>query len=362
MKKALNVDVAVNKALHPYYSFDKIFSYNAFYMFVIGGRGLGKTYGAKKKAIKAAVTKGDQFIYLRRYKEELTDSVRTFFDDLSANEEFQDWDFRVNGRLFEYSAIEFRDEKKREWHVAGFAMALSQGQAKKSMALPNVKLIIFDEFIIEKGHMRYLPYEYNVFNSFYSTVDRWKDKTRVLFLANAVSIDNPYFIYYGIVPEDNQEWIFTKPVKLKDGRKVNYVAAHFPDADEFAKSVSGTAFGQFIEGTEYADFAIANKFADNNNRLIGDKVSTATYKYTLITGKGTFSVWRDSTRSTYYIQKKRPSDELFFTIEPNFVDEDVVLLLPSDKVLAFLRNAFRRGRMFFDEPLTRTAFMEVFKR
>jgi len=357
-----NVDVEVNKTLHPYYSFDKIFSYNAYYNFIVGGRGLGKTYGAKKKAIKAAVTKGEQFVYLRRYKEELTDSVRTFFDDLVANGEFEDWDFRVNGRIFEYSAIEFREEKKREWHTAGFAMALSQGQAKKSMALPNVTLIIFDEFIIEKGHMRYLPFEYNVFNNFYSTVDRWKDKTRVLFLANAVSIDNPYFVYYGIIPENGQEWMFTKPVKMKDGRKINYVAANFPNADDFAASVRGTAFGQFIAGTEYEAFAISNRFADNNDRLIGDKLNTATYKFTLITAKGEFSVWRESSIGTYYVQKKRPAQELFFTIDANYLDEGVVLLLPNDKLLAFLRNAFRRGRMFFDEPLTRTAFMEVFKR
>jgi hypothetical protein len=331
-------------------------------MFVVGGRGLGKTYGAKKKAIKAAVTKGEQFIYLRRYKEELTDSVRTFFDDIVGNDEFEDWDFRVNGRAFEYSAIEFRDEKKREWHMAGFAMALSQGQAKKSMALPNVTLIIFDEFILEKGNMRYLPYEYNVFNSLYSTVDRWKDKTRVLFLANAVSIDNPYFVYYGIIPDEGQQWIHTKPVTHKDGRKANFITAHFPDAEEFARSVSATAFGQFIAGTEYEAFAIANKFADNNNRLIGDKVSNARYKFTLLTEKGTFSVWRDPSYQTYYVQKKRPSEELFFTLTPNLLDEGVVLLLSNDKLLAMLRNAFRRGRMFFDEPITRTAFMEVFKR
>lgn len=358
----VNVDVAVKKQLHPYYSFDKVFSYNAYFNFIVGGRGLGKTYGAKKKAIKAAITNGEQFIYLRRYKEELTDSVRTFFDDLVANGEFDEYDFRVNGRQFEYSGIEFRDEKKREWHLAGMAMALSQGQAKKSMALPLVTLIIFDEFIIEKGHMRYLPFEYNVFQGLYSTVDRWKDKTRVLFLANAVSIDNPYFVFYGIIPEKNQEWIHGKKVKLKDGRKVNYICAHFPVAGEFAASVSKTAFGQFIAGTEYEAFAISNQFADNDNRLIGNKVATARYKYTIITHKGRFSVWRDANMGAYYIQKKLPNNQLMFTLEDVFVDEDVILLLRNDPMLSFLRAAFRRGRMFFDEPLTRTAFMEVFKR
>lgn len=360
---SINVDVEVKKTLHPYYSFDKVFSYNAFFMFIVGGRGLGKTYGAKRKAIKAALTKGEQFIYLRRYKEELTDSARTFFDDLIAQGEFEDYDFRVNGRIFQFSATEFRDEKKREWHTMGYAMALSQGQNKKSMAMPNVTLIIFDEFIIEKGAIRYLPFEYNVFQNFYSTVDRWKDKTRVLFLANAVSIDNPYLIEYKLVPEQGEQWLFRKPVQLKDGRRVNYVAAHYPDAKEFQASVSQTAFGQFIEGTGYADYAVGNKFADNHQRMLGQKVSSARYKFTLITTKGTFSVWHEFSESVYYIQKKRPvAEETFFTLSPDFLDEGRVLLLPNDKLLQYLRNAFRRGHMYFDEPVTRNAFMEVFKR
>ena len=33
-----------------FYSFDKVYSYNAVYNFIPGGRGIGKTYGAKKKA------------------------------------------------------------------------------------------------------------------------------------------------------------------------------------------------------------------------------------------------------------------------------------------------------------------------
>lgn len=358
----LNVDVEVNKTLHPYYSFDKVFSYNAYFMFIVGGRGLGKTYGAKRKALKAALKNGEQFIYLRRYKEELTDSARTFFDDLIANGEFPDYDFRVNGRIFQYSAIEFRDEKKREWHTAGYAMALSQGQSKKSMAMPNVTLIIFDEFIIEKGAIRYLPFEHNVFKNFYSTVDRWKDKTRVLFLANAVSIDNPYFIEYKLAPENGEQWIFKNPVTLKDGRKVNYIAAHYPDAKEFAASVSKTAFGQFIEDSEYADYAVGNKFADNHERMLGHKVSSAKYKFTLITHKGTFSVWHEFSESIYYVQKKRPAEEIYFTLHPDFLDEGKVLLLSNDKLLQYLRNAFRRGHMYFDEPTTRNAFMEVFKR
>ena len=55
-----------------YYSFDDILSRNGVFNFIIGGRGIGKTYGAKKIAIDTYLETGKQFIYLRRYKSEPT--------------------------------------------------------------------------------------------------------------------------------------------------------------------------------------------------------------------------------------------------------------------------------------------------
>ena len=50
-----------------WYSPTNIKSYNKFLNFIIGGRGIGKTYGFKKDCISRYKKKGKQFIYLRRY-------------------------------------------------------------------------------------------------------------------------------------------------------------------------------------------------------------------------------------------------------------------------------------------------------
>ena len=65
-----------------YYNVDSALSYNALFTMIMGGRGIGKTYSAKKRAIKNFLTKGEQFIYLRRYKTELKKSVPSFFADV----------------------------------------------------------------------------------------------------------------------------------------------------------------------------------------------------------------------------------------------------------------------------------------
>lgn len=340
----------VTKAPTQFYNFNKVCSYNATYMFVVGQRGLGKTYGAKKKAIRDGINKGDQFIYLRRYKTELVTSRNTFFADVK--NEFPNVDFRTNGNLAQYAPIESRDEKKREWTTIGYFIALSTSQNQKSVAFPNVKTIIFDEFIIEKGTMRYLPSESTVFNNFFSTVDRYKDKTKVFFLANSVSIMNPYFIDYEIRPDEESEFVT---------KAEGFIVAHFPNAEGFTAEVFQTKFGKFIQGTEYAEYAVANEFSDNHNAMLGLKDSKARYMFSLETKRGTFSVWVDLIANEYYIQSKPVGDPILLTLLPERMDNNKTLVTLSDRTIANLRTAFRQANVSFDKPTTRNTFAEIFK-
>lgn len=336
---------------HPWYDFGKLLSYNGTFNFVAGGRGIGKTYGAKKRTIRAALRSGEQFIYLRRYKSELITSKQTFFADIG--DEFPDWDFRVIGNEAHAAPVATADDDKRPWQTIGYFISLSNAQSQKGASFHNVTSIIFDEFIIEKGHLRYLPDETTVMLNFYSTVDRYQDKTKVLFLANSVSIMNPYFIQYNIRPDEEKEFT-TK----HDG----YVVAHFPDSSQFQSSVYQTAFGKFIQGTQYADYAVGNAFADNNAAMLSIKGAHAVYMYSLELKTMTVSVWLDPRKNEYYAQAKQPKQPVIFTLDATRMADDKTLLLPTDKPLQSLRSAFRHARLSFDEPSTRNAFTEVFKR
>lgn len=346
-----------------YYNYSTLFSYNGTYNFVVGGRGLGKTYGAKKKALKDAIKSinfnddsllcENQFIYLRRYKPELKLARDTFVADIS--HEFKMHDFRVNGIELQASLAKWRNEKKRKWVTIGYFIALVSAQSYKSVAFPKVKLIIFDEFIIEKGHIQYLPEEAKVFNNFYSTVDRYKDKTKVLFLANSVSITNPYFIEFKISPNQADD---KGIIKLFKG----FIVCHFPDSSQFESEVYQTAFGKFIQGTEYAEYAVDNKFADNNDRLIKTKDGSFRYQFTLETKIGTFSVWYNVRSNKFHLQEKLPKEQDVFTLVHTNMDENKTLVSFSDKPMSMLRTAYSHANMTFDQPSTRNAFVEVFKR
>lgn len=327
-----------------YYSFDAVMSRNAVLNMVMGARGLGKTYGAKKFVINNAIRKGEQFIYLRRYRSELKNK-QNFFDDISVA--FPGYEFRVNG-----SVAEMRMVSDKEWSAIGYFVALSVSQANKSVAYPAVTTIIFDEFIIERGSVRYIPGEVQTLLNFYSTVDRWQDKTRVLMLSNAVSIMNPYFIQYDIDPS------YGEFVMRGDG----FICAHFVDSKQFASEVARTRFGQFIINYDegYASYSISNEFVDHNDDFVLKKNGNARYVLTMRTSQGVFSIWMDGL--TVFVQKKRPKgDEILYTLCSD-IRAGERMLTYSDKTLQILRARYKHGRVFFDSPSTRNSFREIFKR
>jgi hypothetical protein len=334
-----------------YYNFGPLLSRNGVYNFVVGIRGVGKTYGAKYKAIRDFESKGDQFIYLRRYNTELKSVKTTFMADIA--HKFPKLVFRLQGD--EIQARKKSDDKAA-WKTMCYFVALSKAQQKKSVAYPLVKTIIFDEFIIDRGVIHYMANEVKAFNDFYSTVDRYKDKTRVLFLANSVSIMNPYFIDLDIAPKRNDEWLISHN---------GFIVAHFPQATDFVGEVYETKFGQFIQNSEYADYAVGNEFSDNHSTLVKPKSSTARYTATIETKTGTFSLWIDQKAQDapiFYVTSKRPKREFIWTLLPENMTETKTLIDYQDKTLQYLRAGYSRAKVFFDRPQTRNAFIGIYRR
>ena len=102
----------MTRKTHPYYDTTRVCSYNAPYNFVVGARGFGKTYGFKKRAIKRNISHGEEFIYLRRYKEEMKLARDSFFNDI--REEFPEWEFKIDkGKAWKSPKAVNDDEKTR---------------------------------------------------------------------------------------------------------------------------------------------------------------------------------------------------------------------------------------------------------
>ena len=92
-----------------WYNPQKMLSYNQYLNFVIGGRGIGKTFAIKKYLLKRFIEKGHQFIYLRRNKSELDriDKDKFFTTEL-LRQVFEDFEILSSDASKIHTRIEFK--------------------------------------------------------------------------------------------------------------------------------------------------------------------------------------------------------------------------------------------------------------
>lgn len=239
----------------------------------------GKTFGITKFVTNQFLKKDEQFAYIRRYKSELKKSVPTFFDSIIDNNIFPDNNLSVSNNKF------YCDKK-----CMGYAMQLSTAQDLKSSNFNKVKTIIFDEFGIEQGQRKfYLQNEVFAFLGLVETIARMRD-IRVFFLANSVSRTNPYFLYFNLdVPYNND-------IKLyKDG----LILVNYMKNEEYREAKRKTKFGKLVAGTSYSDYAIDNKFIDDNKTFIQKKDGHAKFQFAFIANRANFRCVARLSKFTY---------------------------------------------------------------
>ena len=256
-----------------YYDYSRVLSYNAMLNFLIGERGVGKTYGASKFVVKQWVKKGEEFAYIRRYGSELEESVPKFFKGLITNEEFPDHTLTAKGNEF------FCDDV-----TIGYALQLSTAQNLKSVNFDGVKTIIFDEFIIEEGQKKYyLKNEVFIFLNLLESIARMR-KVRVFMLANAVTVTNPYFLYFDLSLPYNSD------IKLF---KENTILVQYMKNEEYRNAKEQSPLGKLVKGTTYEDYAIKNQFIQDNKSFIEKKQASSKFGFAFIYDSETFGVWFD---------------------------------------------------------------------
>lgn len=323
-----------------YYNPNKMLSYNRILNFVIGARGVGKSYAFKKQPITRFIKNGEQFIYLRRYKGELR-KLKTYFNDIAPA--FPEHKFEVKGWEL------YIDGKQ-----AGWGIPLSTWQTEKSNSYPRVTTIIYDEFIREKDKSGYLPNEVDALLNFMDTVFRNRDNVRCVCLSNAITIVNPYFLYFNVVPNINKRFNAYKSLVVE-----------IPNSSEFSNERRKTRFGQLIEGTEYADMSLDNEFVNDSSVFIEKRTSNSKFSFS-VTYKGmTMGVWVDVNEGVMFLSHDTdPSTKLNFAMTSEDLTENNMLMSnwKSNYYLKKLVSAFTNGYLRFDNQVIRNISYELFKK
>lgn len=277
--------------------------------FVIGERGCGKTFGFKEAMLKRFLKTGEQFIYLRRYKTELDTALETFWDDIIAADIFPEMELKVKKSK---KLTQFICNGK----VCGYAVPLSTANILKSTPFPNVKVIGFDEFILDasSGTYHYLRNEVTMMLETIETVGRLRD-VQIVFLGNALSIINPYFAYFNLDLPYNSEFR-----TFNDGLiVVNYIKnIAYREAKKKSK------FGRLIEGTEYGRYAIDNEMLRDNTHFIEKKPNDATFYGVMIINSNYIGIWCSKAGYIYLSNKFDPNTVHRFVFDYNDHTEQTI--------------------------------------
>lgn len=323
-----------------YYNPNKMLSYNRILNFIIGARGIGKSYAMKEYPIKRFLKHGEQMIYVRRYKGELKKITNYFNDIMTA---FPDHEFKVKGRQM------YIDGK-----LFGWAIPLSMWQSEKSNAYPNVSTIVFDEFIREKDNSGYIPNEVEALLNLMDTVFRNRENVRCICLSNSVSVVNPYMLYFELVPNINKRY-----------NAYENILVEIPESKDFSEERRKTKFGSLIDGTEYGEMSLDNSFVNDSQVFIGRRSKESKFVFSVIYKGMTMGIWIDVDLGLMYLSNDYdPSSKYVFALTTDDLNENVMLMngWKNNYYLKKMVAAFMNGYLRFDNQVLRNIGYEMFKK
>ena len=326
-----------------YYNYDKIRSYNALMNIIMTNRGFGKTYGFKDMAIKNYLKNGKQFMYIRRYKTDISkEKIGLFFSDIA--EKYPTHKFEVKGKNA------YCDGK-----LMGYFVALSTSLNLKSVPFPNVTLMCYDEFVIGGGSQQYIKGEVTIFAELMSTVIRKRNDCRVFLLANNISMVNPYFSYFDLKPKLNERFTLAK-----DGELVLEIST----SEDFIQEMKLTKFGKLFKDTHYSDYAIDNKsLLDNNSFIEVYPLKDCIPVCSITLEEKKIQIWLHKNNGNYYCNEKIIETTLNFSLTQNDHTENSFLKTKLTNY-PFFNNcikAFQVGQIRFSNQFVKSTMYDIFR-
>lgn len=324
-----------------YFDLQDVLKENMLLNFVVSARGAGKTFSSLKDLVQDFIDNENQFIYTRRTQSELDLCLPTLFAALIAEDVFPDHTLQVKGENF------LIDGK-----LAGRGIALSTAYKFKSVAFPNVKTILFDEFISESKS--YLKDEVTKFLSLIETIGRMREIT-IVALANQDTIFNPYYAYFGIKP--------ASPTTPKTRFRTQSIMIYQFNSESYKAAKKATRFGQLISGTPYGAFMLDNDAIKDDYSFIDDLKGVKKTPFVNLTISGTDIVgytYECDSVNYIYLASRNPIDGIpSFNLDKQLREDRTIESIRRNPYLRRVKMYFERGFIRFKDVPTKQLISEV---
>lgn len=359
-----------------YYDWNKTINYynrkerQAEFTAIIGGKGIGKTFGARKLVIERFLKHGERFCELCRYANQMESIETEYTEKLQFKGFFKEYIFKTEKHALyiarkpvpywveDSKGETVEKEDKPEWELCGYFDAMTKYVTMKQRSFVNVSTILIDEFILERetSYTRYLTNEYTIFMRCCSSIWREEEndprKLRCIMMANAVDFLNPYFAAWNITepPKKGYSWHRGKTLLID-----------MVDMDTVNIGSDDTLVKRMTIDDKDASMAYDNEFKNYDVEFIAQKTPEAMFHSELRYRNQALGIWRDSRY--YYVSRQIAEDKGRRIL--NFHIEDASLESKSFTVAALypkiLRNAYFSHRLRFEDATIKATFFEFLK-
>lgn len=315
------------------------------FIFLIGGRGIGKTYGGIKTPV---YDWGEKVIYMRRTEVEL-DLCMT--DELNPFRKINQ-DTGRNVEIIKKSKL-YRIAEGDEYH--GMALALSSVANVRSMSAEDVTTIIFDEFIRDRNKRQTIKDEASAFFNIYESINRNRElvgrpPVKCLFLANSQDCANPLFISLGLVKYCEKAQKKGKyPYTYKDDKR-GILLIDFGPSSPVSQKKKGTALYRLTKGSDFYKMAVENEFVYNPGS--GSK-SLPLVEFRPIVFVGDIGIYKHKSNGSWYVSMHKSGSAPAFAA--NITD-----LTRFRKAYAHIYLLYLSNRIIFESYTAESLLTEYF--
>lgn len=282
--------VILNKMM--YYDIHETLSYNAPLTIIGGGRGRGKTFSAKKVMLNTKP--GNETMWITRTKEKAIETAKGFLKDIVSV--YPKYDERYELTWVTMKEDTLTEGKKKTKYVYPIIVDRATQEPKvhfssinvqnKGIPFPNIRRLIFDEFLIKPGTSeRYGTDEITSFLDLFQTIARLRKDFQCIMIANEIDDYNPYFAFWGI---EN----FNKKQRYTWVRKPDILMEWVPDKEEFIEEYKQSAFHRVVKGTAYDAYMMGTQALVTYDIKFKNIPEWASYEFNLLHNGNYIGIWK----------------------------------------------------------------------
>lgn len=226
------------------------------FIFVIGARGVGKTYGALKDNVETGTTS----LLMRRTQAQadlISNPDFNIFKPLNDDEGYN----IIPKRISKYNSVFIRTDEEGQEKVVCYSAALSTLSNMRGFDASEIDRIIYDEFIPEP-HERPLKKEAEALFNAYETINRNRElkgrpPVQLVCLANSNDISNCVFEYLNLIRIADKMQKNNNDIWIDHNRGLMIIMMH---RSPISKRKANTALYRLTKDTDFSAMALDNDF------------------------------------------------------------------------------------------------------